>query len=218
MSSQYKLKFKEMKALKLVAFGIVLFLTGTIQAQVSVRFNIGVQPQWAPLGYEGSRYYYLPDLEAYYDVETSMFIYFERNSWVHRTYLPRRYRNYDLYNCYKVGLENYRGETPYYNHREYRDRYAHGRNRTIQRTIGDRPGREYYRDRNDRERNQVNRGRYNRIDGNDRSGDYRYDRRGYERNQRFERDRDNRRDNRSNDRTNDKGDYRHDNKKKDRDN
>jgi len=211
-----------MKALKLLTLGIVLFFAGAVQAQVSVRFNIGVQPQWAPVGYENTRYYYLPDVESYYDVDNSMFIYYEGNSWVHRSYLPSRYRNYDLYGGYKVGMRDYRGHTPYYNHREYRDRYAHGRNRTIQRTIGDRPGREYYRDRNDRERNHVNRGRYNRIGGNDRSGDNRYDKRGDERNQRFERVRDNGNDYRNNDRNNRKGDNRHDNgnknKNKDRDN
>ena len=186
-----------MKALKLVALVIVLFFAGSASAQVSVRFNVGLQPQWAPVGYEDSRYYYLPDVESYYDVENSMFIYYERDSWVHRSYLPNRYRNYDLYNGYKVGMGNYRGNTPYYNHREYRDRYSNGRNRYVQRTIGERPGREYYRDRNDRERNQVNRGRYNRISGNDRRGDASYDRRGYERN---DRGRGNRNDSRNNDR------------------
>jgi len=175
-----------MKALKLVALGIILFFAGAAQAQVSVRFNIGSQPQWAPAGYEDSRYYYLPDVEAYYDVDNSMFIYYEGNSWIHRSYLPSRYRNYDLYGGYKVGMGKYRGNTPYYNHREYRSRYAHGRNRSVQRTIGQRPGRAYYRDRNDRERNQVNRGRYNRINGNDRRGDASYDRHGSERNQRYD--------------------------------
>jgi len=166
-----------MKALKLVALGIVLFCAGAAQAQVSVRFNIGVQPQWAPVGYENTRYYYLPDVESYYDVENSMFIYYEGNSWIHRSYLPSRYRNYDLYNGYKVGMRNYHGNTPYYNHREYRVRYAHGRNRTVQRTIGHRPGRDNYHGI-DRERNQVNRGRYYRINGNDRRGDGGYDRHG----------------------------------------
>ena len=175
-----------MKALKLVALGIVLICAGAAQAQVSVRFNLGVQPQWAPVGYEDTRYYYLPDVEAYYDVDNSMFIYYEGSSWIHRSYLPSRYRNYDLYHGYKVGMRDYRGNTPYYNHRDYRTRYAHGRNRTVQRTIGNRPGREYYRDRSDRERNQVNRGRYNRINGNDRRGDASYDRHGSERNQRYD--------------------------------
>jgi len=209
-----------MKALKLLTLGIVLFFAGAVQAQVSVRFNIGLQPQWAPAGYEDTRYYYLPDVESYYDVENSMFIYYEGNSWVHRSYLPRRYRNYDLYGGYKVGMRDYHGNTPYYNDREYRDRYAYGRNRTIQRTIGDRPGREYYSVRNDRERNQVNRGRYGRIDGYDRGGDNRYDRRGDERNQRYERNRDNGNDyrNRNNDNENDRHENWNKNKKKDRDN
>jgi hypothetical protein len=206
-----------MKALKLLTLGIVLFFAGAVQAQVSVRFNIGIQPQWAPVGYEDTRYYYLPDVESYYDVDNSMFIYYEGNSWVHRSYLPSRYRNYDLYGGYKVGMSGYHGNTPYYNHQEYRDRYAHGRNRTIQRTIGDRPGREYYRDRNDRERNQVNRGRYRRIDVNDRAGDNRYDKRGDERYQKFERNRDNGNDNRNRN-ENDRHENRNKNKKKYRDN
>ena len=200
-----------MKALKLVALGIVLICAGVAQAQVSVRFNLGVQPQWAPVGYEDTRYYYLPDVEAYYDVENSMFIYYEGSSWIHRSYLPSRYRNYDLYHGYKVGMRDYRGNTPYYNHREYRTRYAHGRNRTVQRTIGNRPGRDYYRGGTDRERNQVNRGRYNRINGNDGHGDRSYDRRGSERKQSMERGRSSRGDNRQKDRGrgNDKGHDRH---------
>ncbi len=172
-----------MKTLKLVALGIVLFFAGAAQAQVSVRFNIGSQPAWAPVGYEDSRYYYLPDVEAYYDVSNSMFIYFEGNSWIHRSYLPNRYRNYDLYRGYKVEMRGYRGNTPYYNHREYRAKYANGKNRFVQRTIGERPGSAYYRDKSDRERNQSNRGRYNQIKGNDKAGDASYDKRGNERNQ-----------------------------------
>ena len=211
-----------MKALKFIVFGIVLFFAGAAHSQVSVRFNIGVRPQWAPVGYEDSRYYYLPDVESYYDVDNSMFIYYEGDSWVHRSYLPHRYRNYDLYNGYKVGMGNYRGDTPYYNHREYRTRYANGRNRSYQRTIGERPGRDYYRDRNDRERNQVNRGRYNQIEGNDRHGDASYDRRGYERNQRNEHGRGNGDDNRDRSRNYDQGDNHrdngNDNKKKEHDN
>jgi len=180
-----------MKTLKLVALGIVLLFAGATQAQVSVRFNIGSQPAWAPVGYEDSRFYYLPDVEAYYDVRNSMFIYYEGNSWIHRSYLPNRYRNYDLYGGYKVEMRGYRGNTPYYNHHEYRSKYANGRNRFVQRTIGERPGRAYYRDKSDRERNQANRGRYNRIKGNDKAGDASYDKRGYERNHKNDRGRSN---------------------------
>jgi len=169
-----------MKTLKLVVLGLALFFAGTAQGQISVRFNIGVQPQWAPVGYSDAQYYYLPDVEAYYDVNSSMFIYFEGRSWVRRSYLPSRYRNYDLYNGYKVVMNGYHGNTPYYNHREYRTKYAKGYRGQPQRTIGDRPGYGNPRDKNYRVNNQVNRGRGEIINTNDRRGDNSYDKRGNE--------------------------------------
>ena len=148
-----------MRTLKLIVFGLVLFLSGTVQAQISVRFNIGSPPQWAPVEHYDARYYYLPDVEAYYDVQSSMFIYYEGRTWVHRSYLPNRYRNYDLYGGYKVPMNNYRGDSPYANFREYKNKYSKGRNREVQRTIGERPGRGNTSARYYRENNQVNRGR-----------------------------------------------------------
>ena len=112
-----------MKTLKLVVLGIVLFFAGATQAQISVRFNIGSPPAWGPAGYSDVRYYYLPDVQAYYDVQSSMFIYYEGRNWVHRSYLPNRYRNYNLYSGYKVPMNNYRGNTPYTNFNEYRNKY-----------------------------------------------------------------------------------------------
>ena len=44
-----------MKALKLVALGIVLFFESGTQAQVSVHFNLGSRPEWAPVGNVESR-------------------------------------------------------------------------------------------------------------------------------------------------------------------
>ena len=168
-----------MKALKLVALGIVLFFASAAQAQISVRLNLGNPPAWGPSGYSDVQYYYLPDVEAYYDVNSSMFIYYEGRSWVRRSYLPSRYRNYDLYGGYKVVMNGYHGNTPYYNHREYRTRYARGYRGQVQRTIGERPGRgnnvrEY------RNNNPVNRGRGGVINRNDRHGDRSFDRRGNE--------------------------------------
>ena len=171
-----------MKTLKLVVFVMALFFAGAAQAQVSLRFSIGTPPQWAPYGYGEARYYYLPDVEAYYDVQSSMFIYYEGRSWVRRSYLPSRYRNYDLYGGYKVVLNDYRGNTPYAQFSQHRKQYARGYRGQTQRTIGERPGYANPRDRNYREVNQVNRGRGQVIDRNDRRGDESYDKRGYERN------------------------------------
>ena len=169
-----------MRFLKLVVFGIVLFFAYTVQAQVSVHINIGTPPQWGPTGYSDVRYYYLPDVEAYYDVQTSMFVYFEGRSWVRRSYLPSRYKNYDLYDGYKVVMKDYHGEAPYYNHREYRAKYAKGYRGPSQHTIGERPKRGNENLRSYRANNPVNRGRGQIIDKNDRRGDRTYNRRGDE--------------------------------------
>jgi len=168
-----------MKALKLVALGIVLFFASAAQAQISVHLNLGNPPAWGPSGYSDVQYYYLPDVEAYYDVNSSMFIYYEGRSWVRRSYLPSRYRNYDLYGGYKVVMNGYHGNTPYYNHREFRTKYARGYRGQAQRTIGERPGRGD-NNRDFRHNNPVNRGRGGVINRDDRRGDRSFDRRGNE--------------------------------------
>lgn len=157
-----------------------LFFASAAPAQVSVHLNIGNPPQWGPAGYSNIRYYYLPDVEAYYDVQSSMFIYFEGRSWVRRSYLPSRYKNYNLYDGYKVVMKDYHGEAPYYKHREYRTLYAKGYRGPSQRTIGERPKRGIENQRSYRQGNQANRGRGSVIDKNERTGDYNYNRRGDE--------------------------------------
>jgi hypothetical protein len=129
-----------MRTLKFFMIGMTLFLATVLQAQVSVNVNIGAPPAWGPAGYTDVQYYYLPDVEAYYDVHSSMFIYMMGGLWVHRTYLPGRYKNYDLYGGYKVVMRDYHGNKPYSNFREYQHKYARGYHGEIQRTNGERPG------------------------------------------------------------------------------
>ncbi len=128
-----------MKIIKLFLFGTALFLAAATQAQVSVSVNIGSPPMWGPAGYSEVQYYYLPDVEAYYDVPSSNFIYLERGKWVHRTYLPTRYRHYDLYNGYKVVMTDYHGNTPYTHYKEHKYKYAKGYHGPAQKNIGSRP-------------------------------------------------------------------------------
>ena len=155
-----------MKSLKLFIVALILVFTASTQAQLSVRVHIGTPPAWGPAGYSSVRYYYLPDVEAYYDVQNSMFIYMSGNTWVHRTYLPARYKNYDLYGGYKVVM-NYHGNAPYSNFRVDRTKYARGYHGKAQRNIGV---------RNDRNNNQFkaedrkpgkDRGEMQRKDGKD---------------------------------------------------
>lgn len=58
-----------MKTIKIAIAGLFLLVASTTQAQVSVNVNIGTPPVWGPVGYTNMEYYYLPDIEAYYDVK-----------------------------------------------------------------------------------------------------------------------------------------------------
>ena len=129
-----------MKANKLLLLGVLLFLSGTLHSQIAVSVNIGSPPAWGPAGYTEARYYYLPDLEAYYDVRNSMFIYNAGGAWVHRKYLPKQYRSYDLFGGYKVVMTDYHGNTPYTFFPEYRVKYAKGYSGQPQRNNGERAG------------------------------------------------------------------------------
>lgn len=125
-----------MKTIKLFAIALLFFASSSIKAQVSVSVNIGSAPSWGPVGYTHVNYYYLPDIEAYYDIRASQFIFFSNGTWIRSRYLPRQYRNYNLYNGYKVVLNDYRGSTPYYNFKNHKSKYYRGYKREPQRTIG----------------------------------------------------------------------------------
>jgi hypothetical protein len=126
-----------MKALKLIVIGMLVFFAGSAEAQIAVNVNIGTPPQWGPVGYSDARYYYIPDVEAYYDVPSSMFIYLNNGVWVHRSYLPNRYRNYDLYRGYKVVMTDYHGNSPYSHFKEYKVKYAKGYHGQQQKNYGE---------------------------------------------------------------------------------
>ena len=161
-----------MKKLKLIAFGIVMMVAGSLQSQISVRLNIGMPPQWGPANYDDVRYYYLPDIECYYDVPHSSFIYYSGNGWIHSRNLPYRYRNYDLYNGYKVVMNDYRGDTPYNHFREHRIKYVRGYRGEEHRNIGERHDDRERRDgRDDRDSRDNYRG--SRDDGRDSRDNYR---------------------------------------------
>lgn len=139
-----------MKTLKILTIGIMmLFASNSMNAQVSVNVNIGSQPSWGPAGYESVDYYYLPDIQTYYDIRATQFIFLSKGHWVRSRYLPTQYRNYDLNHGYKVVLNDYHGTRPYSNYKYHKVKYYKGYKGTPQRSIG-------YRD-NDRD-NRGNNG------------------------------------------------------------
>jgi hypothetical protein len=103
-------------------------------AQISLSINIGSQPEWGPVGYDHADYYYMPDIDTYYDVPAHQYVYLENNSWVRRASLPARYSNYNVYNGYKVVVNE---RNPWTRNDVYRAKYANYTGRTGQTIIRD---------------------------------------------------------------------------------
>ena len=124
-----------MKTLKLIIAGIILFASTTaIQAQVSVNVNLGSPPAWGPVVSTTPSYYYLPDIESYYDVRTTEFVYLNNGRWSRSRSLPSQYRNYNLYNGYKVIMND--GSRPYNNFKSHKVKYYKGYKGKPQKSIG----------------------------------------------------------------------------------
>jgi hypothetical protein len=117
-----------------VLVGCLSFKFANAQIRLNLGVNIGLQPEWGPVGYDHADYYYLPDVDAYYDVNAHQYVYFQNNVWIHGPYLPGAYRNYDVYHGYKVVVNQ---REPWRHNNVIRARYAQYRGRGNQQIIRD---------------------------------------------------------------------------------
>lgn len=112
---------KMMTALSLF---FVMGLATPVSAQninINVNINLDKQPAWGPTGYDYVEFYYIPDLNVYYDVVNSLFYYYSSSRWISAQYLPSNYRKYDLYNLYKIVVNE---RTPWLNNKTHKKSYA----------------------------------------------------------------------------------------------
>lgn len=87
-----------------------------------IHINVDRQPAWGPVGYDYVEYYYIPELNIYFDVENELFYYQRGRRWIESPYLPARYARYDFYSLYKVVLNDVLD--PWRYNRHHRRRYA----------------------------------------------------------------------------------------------
>ena len=116
-----------------IAFGCFAFKNADAQLSIRAGINIGSQPDWGPVGYNNAQYYYMPDIDAYYDVPMHQYIYNDNNAWVHTNVLPARY-HFDRYHSYKVVVNQ---RNPWEHNADIRTRYANYRGRYDQPIIRD---------------------------------------------------------------------------------
>jgi hypothetical protein len=124
---------------KFIFIAAVLFCCLSFKmADAQISFHLGVninhQPDWGPVGYQHARYYYMPDIDVYYDVNAHQYVYDENNVWVHDGALPPRFSNFDRYRSYKVVVNE---RSPWEHNDEIRTRYEGYRGRSDQRVIRD---------------------------------------------------------------------------------
>lgn len=99
-----------MKTIKLlVLFGVLMF-SGNLFSQ-DVADNI--EKKMSTAESKGtSRYYYFPNLQAYFDNVNMVYYYKENNEWQTAEELPNNYGGYSLYNKSYVIIKDYDGENP----------------------------------------------------------------------------------------------------------
>lgn len=94
--------------------------TGQVNAQVSVSVNVGIQPKWGPVGHSYVQYYYLPEIDSYYDVGNRKFVYYKGKKWVSKKNLPKHFRHLNLYHTHKVVVNQ---SYPWRNHMHVKNKY-----------------------------------------------------------------------------------------------
>ncbi len=112
-----------MKPLKLLV--IALCFATAANSQISTRKVVKVQaPIWAQSNDVAANYYYLPEIDTYYDVPAQQFIYLNNsNVWVKTNRLPSSQKTYDLKNGKIIYLTEYKGRKPYLHHKSHKAKY-----------------------------------------------------------------------------------------------
>jgi hypothetical protein len=110
-----------MKLPKILLVALLGIAFSTAQAQVKTTVTF---PDWGVAGSDDARYYYIPDIESYYDIRSGNYVYMNDGKWVRTKTLPATYKDYDLYSGYKVVLTD--DKEPYADFESMRTKYAKG--------------------------------------------------------------------------------------------
>ena len=120
---------KKLIILSAIAMSGLIYNTADAQIGIQVGFHFGhprvyapapVVVEQAPVYDNDNDYYYLPDVNAYYNVSEQCYYYFDGDNWVTAEYLPGQYSDFDWRNARRFEV---RAERPYLRNEFYRSRY-----------------------------------------------------------------------------------------------
>ncbi len=105
-----------MKSLKITFFTICLLAVTIVSAQKSAPTLKKQLPTVAgttdPSNNCQLRYYYYPNLEAYFDTKKNIYYYMQNGKWITAEEIPNGYKGYSLYKMCKTAVNDYDDEDP----------------------------------------------------------------------------------------------------------
>jgi hypothetical protein len=122
---------KKLTILSAIALSGLIYNTADAQIRVSLGLHFATRPvvvqqqpvyEESPVNYDAAdNYYYLPDVDAYYNVNEEAYYYNDGDRCVSAAYLPGSYRNYDWRSARRYEVHASR---PYMHNEVYRSRYS----------------------------------------------------------------------------------------------
>jgi hypothetical protein len=125
-----------MKTLRLLVTTAIFFSFFISSGQAAAQTNRSI-PSWG-VPVTSERYYYLPDIETYYDIPSGQYVHLRDGNWVRSNTVPDAYRNYDFQRGRKVVINDYNGNAPYTYYNIHRVKYSPAK-----------PQRAYYKGKNE---------------------------------------------------------------------
>ena len=112
-----------MKTLYFLIIGL-LMISGVASAQSVDSYAAQVQSAVdEELPVIGVRYYYYPNLDAYFDTHTNLYTYQQQGQWVKASQIPSGYRGYSVLNNIRVSITDYNGDEPFSKLAEHREKF-----------------------------------------------------------------------------------------------
>ncbi len=107
---------KPLQTLLAVALLVLALRPAPAQAQINININ---PPSWGPPAPPTAQYYYIPEIDGYYDLHTDRYVVLRKGKWVR----PATIVGYNPNNFHPVVVD-YVGSTPWVRVREHRVKYA----------------------------------------------------------------------------------------------
>ena len=103
----------------LIAFGTALAFSSPLAATAQVGVNIQIgHPAWGPAVPQGTQYYYVPEIDGYYDLAARNYIVQRNGQWNTVASVP----GYNPASFHPV-IVDYRGRQPWAQYRDHHARY-----------------------------------------------------------------------------------------------